>query len=243
MLISVADDTVTVVDPVTLVAACVALIVAVPPFTGVTSPLEPDALLMVAMDLFADFQVTWVVRSWLEPSEKLPVAVYCTGAPTAIVAVPGVIVMDMRVAAVTVSVVVFVTDPSAAVIVVEPTVIAVASPLEPAVLLIVATALFDEVHTTDAVMSWVVPSLNVPVAVNCSVVPIAIWAATGDMLIDVSVAGVTVRVDNPNTPSNHAVMIVVPDATGMANPLEPAALLIVATPVFDEVQVTSGVRS
>ncbi len=34
-----------------------------PALMGVTRPLEPEALLMDAMVLFEDFQVTWVVRS------------------------------------------------------------------------------------------------------------------------------------------------------------------------------------
>jgi hypothetical protein len=40
-----------------------------------------------------------------------------------------------------------------------------------------------------------------------------------------------------------AVIVVEPAATDVANPLEPAALLIVATPEADEFQVTDVVRS
>src|SRR5262245_53724151 len=57
--------------------------------------------------------------------------------------------------------------PDVAVIVVEPVPTAVASPLLPAVLLIVATPVADELQVTVVVTFWKVPSLNDPVAVNC----------------------------------------------------------------------------
>ncbi len=63
MLINDAEETVSVVCPAVPLPACVALIVVTPPETGVTSPLEPDALLTVATVLIVDFQVTCVVRS------------------------------------------------------------------------------------------------------------------------------------------------------------------------------------
>ncbi len=53
--------------------------------------------------------------------------------------------------------------PEVAVRVAVPTETAVARPL----LLTVTTAVFDELQETCAVMSWVVPSAYVPVAVNC----------------------------------------------------------------------------
>jgi hypothetical protein len=107
----------------------------------------------------------------------------------------------------------------------------------------VATELFDDVQSTDAVISWVVPSLKFPVAMNCSVVPSAIVVVADDIVMEVSVAEVTVNCDEPDLPPKNAVMVVVPGATGMANPLDPAELLIVATPVIEELQVTSAVRS
>jgi hypothetical protein len=61
--------------------------------------------------------------------------------------------------------------------------------------------------------------------------------------IDKSVACVTVKVVDPDMLPDFAVIIVDPVATGVADPLEPAALLIVATPVLDELQVTAVVRS
>ena len=54
-----------------------------------------------------------------------------------------------------------------------------------------------------------------------------------------SVADVTVRVVFPEMPPMVAVMVVGPTATGVTRPL----LLIVATAVLDEFQVTSEVTS
>ena len=53
--------------------------------------------------------------------------------------------------------------PEVAVMVVVPAATVVARPA----LLIVATEVLDELQATVVVISWVVPSKNVPVAVNC----------------------------------------------------------------------------
>ncbi len=57
--------------------------------------------------------------------------------------------------------------------------------------------------------------------------------------MDTSVAGVTVRVVAPDMPPAAADIVVDPAATEVANP----AVLMVATPVLDELQVTVAVRS
>jgi hypothetical protein len=80
------------------------------------------------------------------------------------------------------------------------------------------------------------------VAVNCRVVPCAILGLVGVIAMDTSVAGVTVRVVDPETSPDVAVIDVEPAATEVASPLEPAVLLTVATPVEDELQVTAVVR-
>ena len=77
---------------------------------------------------------------------------------------------------------------------------------------------------------------------NCWDVPLAIEELTGVTEIDVSVAGVTVSVADPDMPPDIAVIVVVPAATAVASPLEPEALLTVATPVVDELQVAEAVR-
>ena len=86
--------------------------------------------------------------------------------------------MDTRVAAFTVRPVEPDTPPDAAVIVVDPAATAVANPLEPAALLMVAVP-FEEVQVTVLVKSCVVLSEKVPVAVNCSLVPFAMLGLVG----------------------------------------------------------------
>ncbi len=53
---------------------------------------------------------------------------------------------------------------------------------------------------------------------------------------------VTVSVAVPETLPDIAVIVVEPAATEVASPLEPAALLMAATAVVDELQVTAVVR-
>ncbi len=101
-------------------------------------------------------------------------------------------------------------------------------------LLIVATPVFDELQVTAVVNLCVVLSENVPVAANCLVVPLAMLGLVGVTASDTSVAGVTVSVSDPDMLPDVAVIVVEPAATATAMP----ELLIVATPVFDELQVT-----
>jgi len=84
------------------------------------------------------------------PFNSVPVAINCCVAPSAIAGDAGVIARDVRVA----TVIVAVPDmlPDEAVMVVVPAAMAVARPEE---LLIVATAVSDELHVTDAVISLV----------------------------------------------------------------------------------------
>ena len=60
--------------------------------------------------------------------------------------------------------------------------------------------------------------------------------------MDTSVAAVTVNVVLPEISPNVAVIVVPPTLNEVASPLKPTALLMVATPVFEEVQVTEDVR-
>ena len=59
------------------------------------------------------------------------------------------------------------TVPCAAMIVVVPSDRVVARPTLPVVILIEATAAFEDDQLTICVMSWIEPSVNVPVATNC----------------------------------------------------------------------------
>jgi len=95
----------------------------------------------------------------------------------------GVTLMDTRVAVFTVMLVDPDTLPDAAVIVVVPAAVAAASPLEPAVLLMVAAPV-EELQVAVLVTSCVVLSEKVPVAVNCSFVPSATFGLGGVIAMD-----------------------------------------------------------
>ncbi len=73
-------------------------------------------------------------------------------------------------------------------------------------------------------------------------VPNAIAGFTGVTATETSDAGFTVRVLEPDTLPVAAVISVEPEARDVARPLEPAALLMVATDVFEDVQVAAAVR-
>ncbi len=96
---------------------------------------------------------------------------------------------------------------------------------------------------TDAVRSCFVPSENVPVAANCLVVPTALVELKGVTEIETSAAGITVSEVDPVMLPDVAVIVVDPVETDVARPLVPASLLIVVTPVLDELQVAEAVRS
>ena len=151
--------------------------------------------------------------------------------------------MDTSVAAVTVNVVWPEISPNVAVIVVVPMVDEVASPSEPAALLMIAIAVFEEAQVTDDVRFCVGPSVNIPVAINCCVVPLAILGLTGVTSMETSAAAVTVNVVLPEMSPDVAVIVVVPTVNPEASPFKPTALLMFATAVFEEVQVTDDVIS
>lgn len=81
-------------------------------------------------------------------------------------------------------------------------------------------------------------------AMNCWVVPSTMLGFAGAMVTEVMTAGVTLSVAEGFDVmlENVAAMVVVPSLTAMANPREPAALLIVATPVSNEVQIAHVVK-
>jgi hypothetical protein len=162
--------------------------------------------------------------------------------------------MDTSVAGVTESVVDPVMLPDAAVIVVEPGATAAAKPL---LVLMVAAPVLDELQATDAVRSCVVLSVNVPVAVNCCAVPLAMPGLVGVTSMDTSVAGVTERVLDPQVLPHDALIVVLPTVLPITCPAlcapdksearTPFAALVelstVATVVSDEAQVTDAVMS
>ena len=138
---------------------CAALIFVVPVPAAVAKP----ELFMTATDEIDEDQVTELVKFCELPSLNVPDAVNWSVVPFAIEVLAAEIVIDCSVAAVTVRARVLDAIPFwEAVTLVEPTPLPVASPLK----LIVATLVFDEVHVTELLMFCVLPSVNVPVAVN-----------------------------------------------------------------------------
>ena len=105
--------------------------------------------------------------------------------------------------------------------------------------LIVAVAGVAEAQVTEPVMSAVVASEYVPVAVNCWFVPAAIDGLAGVTAMLCRVADVTVSTVEPLTRPSVALMLLVPTATPWARPVA----LIVALAVVPEAQVTAPVRS
>ena len=141
----------------------------------------------------ADAQVTWLVRSCVELSEKVPVAVNCSVSPLGDAGLAGVTAIDWRAAALTVRTVEPLMPPSVALIVEVPVATAVARPCEPAVLEIVATEVVADAQVTWLVRSCVELSEKVPIASNCSVYPWETLGLAGVTAIEVRVgaAGVT----------------------------------------------------
>lgn len=107
----------------------------------------------------------------------------------------------------------------------------------------VATFMSEEVHATWVVRSSVVPSLKLPVAVNCSELPRPKLGLLGVIVMDVRVALVTVSDAVPTCPAKSAVMVATPGAIPVANPVLPAASLTVAMDNGEAVQDAEFVRS
>lgn len=150
-----------------------------------------------------------------------------------------VIAIDTSPGAPTVSGVEKVTLPKVALIVTVPLPALVANP----VALMIATAAEDVFHCAAEVKSCTVPSLKVPVAVNCCVVPRGMDGLCGLIAIDTSTAGLTTRLAEVVTPPAVTEIVLDPVATEAARPCVGAESLIVATATFDEVQYADCVTS
>ena len=190
---------------------------------------------MVATFTLDDVQVTWVVRLCVVPSLKLPVAVNCWELPRAMLALLGVIVIEVRVPLVTVNDAVPTCPANSAVMVAAPGAIPVADPLVPAASLTLATDAGDEVHNTEFVRFWVLPSANVPIAPNCARVCCATVALAGVICTDVSGDDSTTRAAVPLTEPCCAVMVAVPADWPVTWP----ELLMLATLLAEELHVTA----
>jgi hypothetical protein len=140
-------STVSVVFPDTVPE--VAEMVVVPATTVVARPLAA----IVAAAVFVDAQVTEAVRFCVELSVYVPVAVNGCVFPAATLGFAGVTAMETSAADCTVSVVLPVTEPEVAEMVVVPTATPVARP--PAAM--VAAAVFVDAQVTEAVRFCVEP--------------------------------------------------------------------------------------
>jgi hypothetical protein len=134
--------------------------------------------------------VTLEVTFWDVPSLKVAVARSCRVPPAGRETKLGEIWILATTAEVTVRAEELLIAPDCAVMVVVPGARLVASPDE----LIVATEVLLDVQVTMVVRSCVPPSVIVPVAAYCCVVPAATRAAWGETASVASVAGPTVRV-------------------------------------------------
>ena len=152
-------------------------------------PVASPWALIVACAGDDDVQTTTADTSCVLESLKVAVAVNCVVVPGAIVEFAGVTAMEAKVAPVTLSEAVPLTEPEVAVIVAVPVRMPMANPLE----LIVAE--FDELLQVTFCSSCVLPSSKLPVALNCCVVPAAIDIGEGVTEIELKWAATTVNTD------------------------------------------------
>lgn len=160
--------------------------------------------------------------------------------PTAMLAFAGTTAIETSVAGFTVSAAALEGTPlNDAEIAVLPGATETASPGDAMVLPTTAIVGMDELQVAADVRVWVKPPSSRPVAVNCCEVPSAIDALRGVTEIAVKTADVNEVV--PVTVPKDAVMTVEPvvAVAALARPLP----VMVATVVFDELQVTKEVRS
>ena len=101
-----------------------------------------------------------------------------------------------------------------AVTVAVPALIPVANPE----LLMVRVDVSEDVHVTSEVMSCVVLSAKVPVAVNWLVVPFVIVGVVGEILMELSVAVVTTTMVLPWMFEEEAVIVAFPAALAVTSP-------------------------
>jgi hypothetical protein len=156
--------------------------------------------------------------------------------PSGMEALEGVTEIDTSAAVAIVNVVALEMEPEVAVIFAVPVPELVASPAVPLALLMTATFAFEELQVTVEVTSCVLPSVYVPVAVNCCVVPRGIDGVEGLIAIETRAAGRTLNVAEALMDPAEMLIVVDPALSVVATPWVPCALLIVATLAADELQ-------
>ena len=157
----------------------------------------------------------------------------CVVVPVAIGRLAGVTLMDWREAAVTCRSVEPDRDPIDAVNVVLPMARVVARPE----LLMVATLPAEDVHVPVLVISSVLPSLNIPKAVNCCNEPTGTEGLAGVTVMDRITADVTVNTVLPLIGPEVADIVALPALSVLANPV----LSTVAVVVLDELHVGADI--
>ena len=188
--------------------------VAVPAAMQFACPATLGAFAIVATGAEDELQWLFRVMSCVLPSLNVPVATNSCVPPAAAVGATGVSASDTSVPVPIVRVVLPLTPDAVAVIVTVPPFLPCAIPVER----IDARFGFVDLHETPARFVATLPSLNVPVAVNLIVVPLAMRGVAGLTVIDTRWAVVTVSVVEPLTDPNTAVMVVLPFATLVARP-------------------------
>src|SRR5439155_531641 len=200
-------DTVTAAVP--LCPSLVAVIVAAPAATPVTSPVEDT----VATAGVPDAQVTDRPESTL-PAASFRVVVSCTVAPTSTTAVAGLTVTDATGTIATVTLAVPLFPSLVAVIVADPAATPVTSPAADTV----AIAVFELVHATARPVSTF-PAASFSVALSCVVAPTKIFAAAGLTVTEATGTIATVTIAVPLFPSLVAVIVTAPTAPPVTSPL------------------------
>jgi hypothetical protein len=145
-----------------------------------------------------------------------------------------VIAIETSMAGVTVSSVELLTLPEVAVTSAVPRPTLCATPAE----VMVAVETVSEDHVTVLVRFCMLPSVNVPVAVNGCIVPSAIDGVAGVIASETSAAEVTLKLVDPDTEPDVAVIVALPWPTLLAKPALAASLLIVAATVVSELHCT-----
>lgn len=204
-----------------------AVIVVLPVPALVAFPPAP----ITATFTFDDFHVAWLDRLIVLPSLNFPVAVNCCELPSAMLAAPGEIVMEVSVAFVTCSDAVPTTPAKTAVTVAVPAATPVARPFVPPVSPTVATDAGDDVHVAAFVRFCVLPSRNVPMALNCVLICAGIVAVAGVMAIEFNAVASTIKFAELLIPPSCAVIVTAPADCPVAPP-EPVMLATVASEVL-----------
>src|SRR5213593_3549839 len=216
---------VTVIAAVPLCPSLVAVMVAEPTATPLTTPL----LETVATAALSLAHVTVRPVSVL-PFASFSVAVSATVRPTATLAVAGLTVTVATGTCTTVIVALPLCPSHVAVIVAEPATFPVTSPFE----LTVATAVLLLAHVTVRPVNGL-PFASFGVAVSCTVLPSSTLADAGVTVTLATGTGVTVTLDVPLFPSLVAVIVAEPVTTPVTSPLP----FTVATAVLLLDQVTT----